>query len=60
MAKTFVPTLLDIVYRLCTYITRYNTTIVQWIPPAILPTYNALREACDAFLSEMASEGFEP
>lgn len=51
MARTFVPTLIDIVKRLCTYITRYSEQIRRNMPADWLPAFDALEIACHAFLA---------
>lgn len=57
--KTFIPTLLFILHRLCRYMTRYDSQLRKNIPTAALPAYDAVRTACDAFLAVMAAIGNE-
>jgi hypothetical protein len=60
MARTYLPTLVDIVYRLCTYITRWKPIILEFMPPSVKPAFLALEAACSVFLEEMAGEGYTP
>lgn len=51
MARTFLPTLLLIVQRLCVYTARYDRQIRDNLDPAWIPAYNALQVACAAFVA---------
>lgn len=54
MAKTFVPTLLTIVHKLCVYISRYRMTIRENLPDEQAKDgFDVLADACTAFLDLM-------
>jgi hypothetical protein len=49
--RTFIPTLVEIVRRLCIYITRYSKQLRDNMPSDWLPAFEALELACHAFLA---------
>jgi hypothetical protein len=50
MARTYLPTLVRIVYTLCVYNARWGVKIRPNLPEGVLPYYDALTVACDEFL----------
>lgn len=56
--RTYLPTMVQIVSKLCVYTSRYDKTIREFLEPEAIPAYEALRVACDAFLAvvELISE----
>lgn len=48
--RTYLPGLFAIVKALCLYINRWDATIRANLDENILPLYDALSAACDAFL----------
>lgn len=51
MAKTFLPTLVAIVQKLCVYMARYDRQLRDAIDPEWIPAFNALQLACSAFMA---------
>jgi len=49
--RTYIPALLFIVGRLCVYTARYDSQIRANLSPGAIGAYNALRAACDVFVS---------
>lgn len=58
--RTYVVTLLKIVQRLCTYITKYRQTIITFLPPSAIPAFNELEQACSGFLEVVSPEEPNP
>jgi hypothetical protein len=50
MAKTFVPTLVYYLRRVCVYIARYRTTIVKSLPEGAENALSGILIACEIFL----------
>lgn len=57
--KTFIPTLIFIVMRICRYTTRYDVQLRKNLPEAALPAYDALRTACDGFIAIATALGID-
>lgn len=58
--KTFIPTLIRIVWRLCLYITRYGKTIKLSLTPEQGLLFDALHTACQAFLENVDAPPVAP
>jgi hypothetical protein len=50
MAKTFIPTLVYMLKRVCVYIARYRSTIIAFAPPTAENALNGIIAACEVFL----------
>lgn len=49
--KTFVPTLVFILRKVCVYIARYRTTIVENLPTGGSAALDGVVTACEVFLA---------
>ena len=49
-SRTYIPQLIDIVYRVCKYATRYRSQILENLPPAAVDPFNALADTCQDLL----------
>jgi len=49
--KTYLPTLVRILARLCQYIIRYRATIVEYLPEGQESKLTAVLVACEALLA---------
>lgn len=57
--KTFIPTLIATLHRVCVYIVRYRDTIAQFLTPAQLVLLDAVYTACRAF-TDAVEHAVEP
>ena len=58
--RTFIPTLVRIVWRLCLYITKYGKTIKATLTVEQGLLFDALHAACTAFLEGVDPPPVEP
>lgn len=49
MARTYLPTIFEMVRKLCIYVARHDSTIRANLSGDALTAYNSLTVACDAF-----------
>ena len=49
--KTYLPTLLRILARVCSYIIKYRKTIEENLPPEGSPALTAVIVACEALIA---------
>lgn len=49
--KTYVPTLVRVLRRVCTYIVRYQATIVKYLPEGGAAALAGIVTACDVFMA---------
>lgn len=57
MAKTFIPTLLAILHRLCTYIIRYQRQLAVYMSPEQEDLLNAVLDACEDLVNSLTPAG---
>lgn len=50
MAKTFLPTLVYMLTRVCTYISRYRVTILTFLPEGGEAALNGVVAACEVLI----------
>jgi hypothetical protein len=50
MAKTFIPTLVYLLKRVCLYITKYRSTLVAFTPEGGEAALNGIIAACEIYL----------
>lgn len=50
MAKTFIPTLVYMLRRVCVYISKYRSTIIAVAPEGAENALNGIIAACEVFL----------
>ena len=50
-SRTYLPTLVGILQKLCVYMTRYDRQIRDNLDPDWIPAFNALQLACSAFMA---------
>jgi len=57
--KTYLPTLVRILARLCQYIIKYRATIVEYLPEGGAEKLTSVLVACEALLAivELAESG---
>lgn len=58
--KTFIPTLIVLVRKICLYNARYGTIILAALPPQARTAYNALSLACVAFIEAFGEVELNP
>ena len=51
MAKTFLPSLVHLLHKLCMYIARYRAVIVTFLPEGGEVKLDAIVSACEAFMA---------
>jgi len=51
MAKTFLPTLVYFMRRVCVYIAKYRATILTFLPEGGEAALNAVVDACEDLLA---------
>lgn len=49
--KTFIPTLVALLHKVCVYIARYRAIIVTFLPEGGEAKLNAIVLACEAFMA---------
>lgn len=49
--KTYVPTLVWLLHRVCVYIARYRSVIVEYLPEGGSAALDAVLLACEAFMA---------
>lgn len=54
--KTFIPTLVLILHRVCTYIVRWNTQLRRYLTPEQEALLDAVYLACQAFTNSIDPE----
>lgn len=59
MARTYLPTLRDIVTRLCRYIVRYSDALRATLDTAGEAALDSLQAACSEFLATVPGEEIE-
>lgn len=50
-SRTYIPLLLDLLYRVCQYITRHRARILEVIGSQHADKLDAIMTACDAFVT---------
>jgi hypothetical protein len=56
MAKTYIPTLVRILRRVCIYITKYRQTIEEYTPTGGKAALDGIMTACEVFLDLVGAE----
>ena len=59
MAKTFIPTLVYMLKRICVYIAKYRATIIEFAPSGAEAALTGIITACDIFL-DLVEHPLEP
>lgn len=50
MARTYIPTLIRFLRRVCVYVARYRDTLVEYLPDGGAAALDAVIIACEALI----------